>query len=82
MQDNDIDTVPAGTSDAAMTTEYRKILLDGYPILTIRDGDTLNTRDGRSIKFDDAVHLPPVEPTKIICVHLNYHSRVYSECGG
>ncbi len=59
-----------------MTTEYRKILLDGYPILTTRDGDRLVTRDGRSIAVEDAVHLPPVSPTKIICVHLNYHSRV------
>ena len=59
-----------------MTTEYRKILLDGYPILTVREGDKLVTRDGRSIKVDEAVHLPPVEPTKIVCVHLNYHSRV------
>jgi 5-oxopent-3-ene-1,2,5-tricarboxylate decarboxylase/2-hydroxyhepta-2,4-diene-1,7-dioate isomerase len=59
-----------------MTTEYRKILLDGYPILTVRDGDKLRTRDGRSIDVDAAVHLPPVEPTKIVCVHLNYHSRV------
>ncbi|MDH3532826.1 MAG: fumarylacetoacetate hydrolase family protein [Gammaproteobacteria bacterium] len=59
-----------------MTTEYRKILLDGYPILAVRDGDTLHTRDGRSIGVDEAVHLPPVSPVKIICVHLNYHSRV------
>lgn len=59
-----------------MTTEYRKILLDGYPILTVRDGDELHTRDGRSVTIDDAVHLPPVDPTKIVCVHLNYHSRV------
>lgn len=59
-----------------MTTEYRKILLEGYPILTIRDGDELLTRDGRRIEADDAVHLPPVEPTKIVCVHLNYQSRV------
>ena len=59
-----------------MTTEYRKILLDGYPILTVRDGDRLHTRDGRSIGVDEAIHLPPVEPTKIVCVHLNYHSRV------
>lgn len=59
-----------------MTTEYRKILLDGYPILTTRDGDELVTRDGRRIAITDAVHLPPVEPTKIVCVHLNYHSRV------
>lgn len=59
-----------------MTTEYRKILLDGYPILAVRDDHTLRTKDGRSVHVDDAVHLPPVEPTKIICVHLNYHSRV------
>ncbi|MCJ9427959.1 fumarylacetoacetate hydrolase family protein [Kordiimonas marina] len=59
-----------------MTTEYRKILLDGYPILATREGDELVTRDGRKVHVDDAIHLPPVEPRKIICVHLNYHSRV------
>ena len=59
-----------------MTKEYRKILLDGYPILTEKDGDVLRTRDGRAIGVSDAVHLPPVEPKKIVCVHLNYHSRV------
>jgi len=59
-----------------MTTEYRKTLLDGYPILTVREGDRLLARDGRSIAVADAVHLPPVAPTKIVCVHLNYHSRV------
>ena len=58
------------------TKEYRKILLDGYPILTERQGDQLVTKDGRSIHVDEAVHLPPVDPTKIVCVHLNYQSRV------
>lgn len=59
-----------------MLTEYRHILLDGYPILTIRDGERLVTKDGRNIAIDEAVHLPPCKPGKIICVHLNYHSRV------
>ncbi len=59
-----------------MTTEYRRILLDGYPILTTRHGDELVTKDGRSIGIDDAVHLAPCNPSKIICVHLNYESRV------
>jgi 5-oxopent-3-ene-1,2,5-tricarboxylate decarboxylase/2-hydroxyhepta-2,4-diene-1,7-dioate isomerase len=59
-----------------MTTEYRRILLDGYPILTTREGDMLVTRDGRSIGVDAAVHLAPCNPSKIICVHLNYMSRV------
>jgi 5-oxopent-3-ene-1,2,5-tricarboxylate decarboxylase/2-hydroxyhepta-2,4-diene-1,7-dioate isomerase len=59
-----------------MTQEFRKILLDGYPILTEKVGDKLVAKDGRSVAIDDAIHLPPVEPTKIVCVHLNYHSRV------
>lgn len=59
-----------------MAREFRKILLNGYPILTERDGDLLRTRDGRAVSLEDAVHLPPVNPSKIICVHLNYHSRV------
>ncbi len=59
-----------------MITEYRRILLDGYPILTTRNGDELVTRDGRSIGASEAVHLAPCNPSKIICVHLNYHSRV------
>lgn len=59
-----------------MTTEYRRILLDGYPILTTRHGDELVTKDGRSIGIDEAVHLAPCIPSKIICVHLNYESRV------
>jgi 5-oxopent-3-ene-1,2,5-tricarboxylate decarboxylase/2-hydroxyhepta-2,4-diene-1,7-dioate isomerase len=56
--------------------EYRRILLDGWPALTERDGDRLVAGDGRSVAVDEALHLPPSEPTKIICVHLNYSSRV------
>ena len=59
-----------------MLKEYRKILLDGYPILVEVEGDNLITRDGRRILADKAIHLAPANPTKIICVHLNYHSRV------
>ena len=59
-----------------MTREFRKILLDGYSILAEKHGDILETKDGRSVHVDEAVHLPPVEPTKIVAVHLNYQSRV------
>jgi 5-oxopent-3-ene-1,2,5-tricarboxylate decarboxylase/2-hydroxyhepta-2,4-diene-1,7-dioate isomerase len=41
-----------------------------------REGDTLVSPDGRAIAADEAVHLPPVEPTKILACHLNYRSRV------
>ena len=57
-------------------TEYRRILLDGYPVAVERQGDELVARDGRRAPVAEAVHLPPCEPTKIICVHLNYSSRV------
>jgi len=57
-------------------TEYRKIVLDGYPTLVERNGEELVCRDGRRVAIDDAIHLPPVDPQKIICVHLNYKSRV------
>ena len=56
--------------------EVRRILLDGSPVAVERRGDTLVAPDGREVAADAAVHLPPVEPTKIICVHLNYASRV------
>ena len=40
-----------------------------------RHGDTLVAADGREVGVDEALHLPPTEPTKIIAVHLNYASR-------
>ena len=56
-------------------SETRRILLAGYPVDVVRDGDELIAGDGRRVKIIDAIHLPPCEPTKIICIHLNYDSR-------
>jgi 5-oxopent-3-ene-1,2,5-tricarboxylate decarboxylase / 2-hydroxyhepta-2,4-diene-1,7-dioate isomerase len=56
--------------------ETRRIVLDGRPTAVTRDGDELVTRDGRRVTAADARHLAPTEPTKIVCVHLNYESRV------
>ena len=56
-------------------TEYRRILLDGYPTQVVRDGDNLVANDGRVVAIADAIHLAPAEPTKIIAVHLNFDSR-------
>ncbi|NBX22729.1 MAG: FAA hydrolase family protein [Microbacteriaceae bacterium] len=56
-------------------TEYRRILLDGATLQTVRDGEFLVAADGRRVAIEDAQHLPPSEPTKIIAVHLNYDSR-------
>jgi 5-oxopent-3-ene-1,2,5-tricarboxylate decarboxylase/2-hydroxyhepta-2,4-diene-1,7-dioate isomerase len=59
-----------------MITETRRILLGGSVTEVRRDGDELVAPDGRRLRIDDAVHLPPVEPSKIICCHLNHVSRV------
>jgi 5-oxopent-3-ene-1,2,5-tricarboxylate decarboxylase/2-hydroxyhepta-2,4-diene-1,7-dioate isomerase len=56
-------------------TEYRRILLDGAAVQVVRRGDTLAAGDGREIGVDEAIHLPPTEPSKVIAVHLNYTSR-------
>jgi 5-oxopent-3-ene-1,2,5-tricarboxylate decarboxylase / 2-hydroxyhepta-2,4-diene-1,7-dioate isomerase len=50
-------------------------VIDGRPTNVTRDGDGLLTGDGRRVSIDEADHLPPVQPSKIVCVHLNYESR-------
>jgi 5-oxopent-3-ene-1,2,5-tricarboxylate decarboxylase/2-hydroxyhepta-2,4-diene-1,7-dioate isomerase len=59
-----------------VVAEYRRILLDGAAVQVRRDRDDLVAGDGRRVSVTDAVHLPPVSPTKIIAVHLNHRSRV------
>ena len=59
-----------------MPRETRRILLDGNVVDVVRRGDALVAGDGRTVAVEQAVHLPPVVPSKIICVHLNYASRV------
>lgn len=56
--------------------ETRRILLDGSVVEVKRRGDILYTQDNREVSCDEAVHLPPVEPTKILCAHLNYRNRL------
>ncbi|HEY8482856.1 MAG TPA: fumarylacetoacetate hydrolase family protein [Spirillospora sp.] len=56
--------------------EYRRILLDGAEVQVVREGDDLVCGDGRRVRADEAVHLPPCRPTKVIAVHLNHRSRV------
>jgi 5-oxopent-3-ene-1,2,5-tricarboxylate decarboxylase/2-hydroxyhepta-2,4-diene-1,7-dioate isomerase len=56
--------------------EYRRIVLDGAVTTVTVEGDELLSGDGRRIKASEAVHLPPTEPSKILCVHLTHRSRV------
>jgi 5-oxopent-3-ene-1,2,5-tricarboxylate decarboxylase/2-hydroxyhepta-2,4-diene-1,7-dioate isomerase len=50
--------------------------LAGAVVEVERQGEELVADDGRRVKIAEANHLPPVVPSKIICVHLNHVSRV------
>ncbi len=56
--------------------EVRRILVGAIPHTVVRDGDDLIGEEGRRFDLATAIHLPPVEPTKVLAVHLNYRSRV------
>jgi len=55
--------------------EVRRIFVDGSALAVRVEGDELVAVDGRRFRGDAVRHLPPCEPTKIVCVHLNYESR-------
>ena len=55
--------------------ERRRIHFEGRPEWVSVDGSDLLLMDGRRVAETDAVYLPPCEPTKILCIHLNYESR-------
>ncbi len=55
--------------------EWRRILHQGVACWVTLDGRELVLGDGRRIDEDTATYLAPCEPTKILCIHLNYESR-------
>jgi 5-oxopent-3-ene-1,2,5-tricarboxylate decarboxylase/2-hydroxyhepta-2,4-diene-1,7-dioate isomerase len=55
--------------------EWRRILFEGTPHWVRPEGDRLRLGDGRFVVEAEAIYLPPCDPTKIICIHLNYESR-------
>ena len=55
--------------------EWRQILHEGVPTWVRPEGDRLRLGDGRTVVESEALYLPPCQPTKIICIHLNYESR-------
>jgi 5-oxopent-3-ene-1,2,5-tricarboxylate decarboxylase/2-hydroxyhepta-2,4-diene-1,7-dioate isomerase len=60
---------------AGPRTETRRILHQGVPAWVTLDGDDLVLADGRRVRESQATYLAPCEPTKILCIHLNYESR-------
>jgi 5-oxopent-3-ene-1,2,5-tricarboxylate decarboxylase/2-hydroxyhepta-2,4-diene-1,7-dioate isomerase len=56
--------------------EFRRVLVAGT-IRTVQvNDDHFTWIDGRRMHVDSAVHLPPVVASKVVCVHLNYRSRL------
>lgn len=55
--------------------EWRRILHEGHPEWVKPAGDKLILGDGRVVAEASATYLPPCDPTKILCIHLNYESR-------
>ncbi len=56
--------------------EWRRILHQGTPVwVKPEEGGKLRLGDGRMVDEASATYLPPCDPTKIICIHLNYDSR-------
>ena len=73
-----MDFVPA-TLPAVMRgprVEHRRLLVNGSPCWATVDANGVpHLDDGRPLAGQVITHLPPCEPTKIICVHLSYSSR-------
>ncbi|MBP3979544.1 fumarylacetoacetate hydrolase family protein [Acidovorax sp. JG5] len=55
--------------------EMRRILRNGRAQTGRYADGVIHLPDGSVVREVDAVHLPPCEPSKIICVHLNYDDR-------
>ena len=55
--------------------ELRRIIHQGTPYWATPEGEHLRLADGRLIAEQDVAYLAPCDPSKIICVHLNYRSR-------
>jgi 5-oxopent-3-ene-1,2,5-tricarboxylate decarboxylase/2-hydroxyhepta-2,4-diene-1,7-dioate isomerase len=59
-------------------TEVRRVrvAVEGMPVWGRLAGDAVELDDGRTIGEGEATYLAPVQPSKIIAVHLTYRSRV------
>ena len=59
-----------------MAEKRVRIGLDGTPVWGQLQGESIVCEDGRTVLEAEAHYLAPVEPSKIIAVHLTYRSRL------
>ncbi|MGZ4725653.1 MAG: fumarylacetoacetate hydrolase family protein [Ilumatobacteraceae bacterium] len=57
--------------------EIRRIFHEGIPhwVSVSPDGSDLVLGDGRRVEEASVTYMAPCDPTKILCIHLNYDSR-------
>ena len=61
--------------------EIRRIMIEGSAYWATPVESGLQLGDGRVVEESRVRYLPPCEPTKILCVHTNFRSRVYEFTG-
>jgi len=64
------------TSELVVRERRVRVDVGGEPRWGRRDGDAVRLDDGVAVAESGAAYLAPVEPTKILAVHLTYRSRV------
>ena len=64
------------TSELRLDARRVRVEVDGEPRRGRREGDAIVLDDGSAVAEADASYLAPVEPSKILAVHLTYRSRV------
>jgi 5-oxopent-3-ene-1,2,5-tricarboxylate decarboxylase/2-hydroxyhepta-2,4-diene-1,7-dioate isomerase len=65
-----------GSTEAAEGGRRLRVLRDGAPEWGRREGAGILLESGERLPEGEALYLAPVEPTKILAVHLTYRSRV------
>ena len=58
-----------------MREEIRRVMAGGRPQWATMVGSQLRLMEGSMVDPASVQHLPPVEPSKIICLHTGYDSR-------
>jgi 5-oxopent-3-ene-1,2,5-tricarboxylate decarboxylase/2-hydroxyhepta-2,4-diene-1,7-dioate isomerase len=66
---------------AGPRSELRHLVHGGSTYRATYDSGELRLGDGRVVAEREVTYLPPCQPTKIICIHLNYMSRLYEFTG-